>query len=64
MLIRLGKFDYLLAGSGVVIDFKTPTEKQQEQQKTLGEDGFAEATANSSLFTLHSSLYKGALILS
>ena len=47
MLIRLGKFDYLLAGSGVVIDFKTPTEKQQEQQKTLGEDGFAEAGGNS-----------------
>ena len=45
MLIRLGKYDYLLAGSGVVIDFKTPTEKQQEQQKTLGEDGFAEAGA-------------------
>ena len=48
MLIRLGKFDYLLAGSGVVIDFKTPTEKQQEQQKTLGEDGFAEAGGDSS----------------
>jgi len=47
MLIRLGKFDYLLAGSGVVIDFKTPTEKQQEQQKTLGEDGFAEAGGSS-----------------
>ena len=45
MLIRLSKYDYLLAGSGVVIDFKTPTEKQQEQQKTLGEDGFAEAGA-------------------
>ena len=43
MLIRLGKFDYLLAGSGVVIDFKTPTEKQQTEQKQLGEDGFAEA---------------------
>ena len=43
MLIRLDKFDYLLAGSGVVIDFKTPTEKKQEQQKKLGEDGFAEA---------------------
>ena len=43
MLIRLGKLDYLLAGSGVVIDFKTRTEKQQEQQKKLGEDGFAEA---------------------
>ena len=43
MLIRLGKFDYLLAGSGVVVDFKTRTEKQQEKQKKLGEDGFAEA---------------------
>ena len=48
MLIRLNKYDYLLAGSGVVIDFKTPTEKQQEQQKTLGEDGFAEAGGNTS----------------
>ena len=43
IFIRLGKYDYLLTGSGVVVDFKTPTEKQQEQQKTLGEDGFAEA---------------------
>ena len=59
MLIRLGKFDYLLAGSGVVVDFKTPTEKHQEQQKTLGEDGFAEAGENSSLFTIHSSLFTG-----
>jgi hypothetical protein len=48
MLIRLGKYDYLLAGSGVVIDFNTPTEKQQEQQKILGEDGFAEAGGNTS----------------
>ena len=45
MLIRLGKYDYLLAGSGVVIDFKTRTEKNQEQKKQLGEDGFAEAGA-------------------
>ena len=43
MLIRLGKFDYLLAGSGVVVDFKTRTEKLQEQKKQLGEDGFVEA---------------------
>ena len=47
MLIRLGKFDYLLAGSGVVVDFKTITEKSQEQQKKLGEDGFAEAGTTS-----------------
>ena len=59
MLIRLNKHDYLLAGSGVVIDFKTPTEKQQEQQKTLGEDGFAEAGANSQLSTFNSQLFSG-----
>lgn len=41
MLIRLAKHEYLLAGSGVVVDFKTPTEKQQEEVKVLGEDGFA-----------------------
>ena len=32
-----------------LIDFKTPSEKQQEQQKTLGEDGFAEAGGNNNL---------------
>ena len=55
MLMRLGKYDYLLAGSGVVIDFKTRTEKEQEashagvgeKQKKLGEDGFAEAGSTS-----------------
>jgi hypothetical protein len=59
MLIRLGKYDYLLAGSGVVIDFKTPTEKQQTEQKQLGEDGFAEAGGNNSKFTIHNSQFKG-----
>ena len=60
MLIRLGKYDYLLAGSGVVIDFKTRTEKQQEQQKELGEDGFAEAGGNRSGFTVPSSQFSGS----
>ncbi len=46
MLLRLGKFDYLLVGSGVVVDFKTSTEKMQTEQKQLGEDGFAEAGGN------------------
>jgi hypothetical protein len=49
ILIRLSKFDYLLAGSGVVIDFKTRTEAQQSQKKKLGEDGFAEAGNDLSL---------------
>jgi hypothetical protein len=57
MLIRLGKYDYLLAGSGIVIDFKTPIEKQQEQQKTLGEDGFAEA--GEEMFNVQRSMFKG-----
>ncbi len=60
MLIRLGKYDYLLAGSGVVIDFKTRTEKQQEQQKELGEDGFAEAGGNRSGFTVLGSQFSGS----
>ena len=50
MLIRLGKYDYLLAGSGVVVDFKTRAEKNQEQKKQLGEDGFAEAGTQLSTF--------------
>jgi hypothetical protein len=58
MLIRLGKFDYLLAGSGVVIDFKTPAEKQQEGIKILGEDGFAE-TGGSSAQSPVSQKFKG-----
>ncbi|MBR5654013.1 MAG: DUF5597 domain-containing protein [Prevotella sp.] len=58
MLIRLGKYDYLLAGSGVVVDFKTRTEKLQEQQKKLGEDGFAEA--GNEMFNLPSSMFNGS----
>ena len=68
MLIRLSKFDYLLAGSGVVIDFKTRTEKQQErlrvglgiQQKKLGEDGFAEAGSETSNFKFQTSNFNGS----
>ena len=61
MLIRLGKYDYLLAGCGVVVDFKTRTEKQQKQQKKLGEDGFAETGNNqSSPFTIHRSTFSGS----
>ena len=60
MLIRLGKFDYLLAGSGVVIDFKTRTEKQQEQQKILGEDGFAEAGNKTLNFKSQTSKFTGS----
>ena len=60
MLIQLGKYDYLLAGSGVVVDFKTRTEKQQEQQKKLGEDGFAEAGSETSNFKFQTSNFNGS----
>ncbi len=43
ILLRLDRNEYLLAGQGVVAEFKTRTEKEQEQRKTLGEDGFAQA---------------------
>ena len=33
----------------MVVDFKTRSEKQQEQRKKLGEDGFAEAGSGSSM---------------
>ena len=39
---RMAENEYLIAGSGVVVEFKTKSEKQQEEQKVLGEDGFAE----------------------
>ena len=60
MLIRLGKYDYLLAGSGVVIDFKTRTEKQQEEKKPLGEDGFAEAGSKTPDAKSQTSNFKGS----
>ena len=41
MLIRLATNEYLLAGSGVVVSFATAYEQAREEQKALGEDGFA-----------------------
>ena len=43
VVMRLARHEYLIAGSGVVVSFATTSEKQQEERRTLGEDGFAEA---------------------
>ena len=40
VIVKLRTNEYLIAGNGVVVDFKTKTEKEQEEQKRLGEDGF------------------------
>ena len=42
IIMRLAKNEYLIAGSGIVVNFATKTEKLQEEQKTLGEDGFVD----------------------
>ena len=53
IIVRLAQHEYIIAGSGIVVSFATKSEKQQEEQKTLGEDGFAEqgASRHSSLTT-------------
>ena len=43
IVIRLAPNEYLVAGNGIVVEWKTTTEKQQEQQQKLGEDGFLQA---------------------
>ncbi len=39
-IVRLAPMEYLIAGNGVVVEFKTKTEYEQEQRRQLGEDGF------------------------
>ena len=38
--MKLAKNEYLLAGTGVVASFATEYEKNREERKVLGEDGF------------------------
>ena len=40
LIIRLAKDEYLITGSGVVIEFEKELEKKQIVAKNLGEDGF------------------------
>ena len=41
LIIKLGRNDYIVAGNGIVVTFQTSSEKEQEERRTLGEDGFA-----------------------
>lgn len=47
LIIRLNKYEYIVAGSGIVIEFKDPDELKGYVQKKLGEDGFVAAGSNS-----------------
>ena len=47
LIIRLNKYEYIVAGSGIVIEFKDPDELKGSVQKKLGEDGFVATGSNS-----------------
>ena len=40
LILKLAKNEYLVAGNGIVVTWQTKTEKQQVEEKKLGEDGF------------------------
>lgn len=41
LILRLAKDEYIIAGSGIVVEFEKENEKKEIQTKDLGEDGFA-----------------------
>jgi hypothetical protein len=41
LILRLAKDEYIIAGSGIVVEFEKENEKKEVQAKDLGEDGFA-----------------------
>ena len=42
LIIRLSPLEYIVAGNGIVVEFKTEKEYEQTTDQKLGEDGFAE----------------------
>ena len=47
IIMRLSDREYLVAGSGIVVEFRTVSEHRQAVSQALGEDGFAEKGADS-----------------
>ena len=45
-ILKIAPMEYLIAGQGIVIEFKTKSEKEQEVMKQLGEDGFVEGNTS------------------
>ena len=42
IVLRLSKDEYIIAGSGIVVEFEKKDEKKTSEAKKLGEDGFVE----------------------
>ena len=47
-ILKIAPMEYLIAGQGIVVEFKTKSEKEQEVKKQLGEDGFVEGNNSGS----------------
>ncbi|MBR3398539.1 MAG: DUF5597 domain-containing protein, partial [Prevotella sp.] len=45
-ILKMAPMEYLIAGQGIVIEFQTKSEKEQEVKKQLGEDGFVEGNTS------------------
>ena len=45
-ILKIAPMEYLIAGQGIVVEFKTKSEKEQEVKKQLGEDGFVEGNTS------------------
>jgi hypothetical protein len=41
-ILKIAPMENLIAGQGIVVEFKTKSEKEQEVKRQLGEDGFVE----------------------
>jgi hypothetical protein len=48
LIVKLADDEYIIAGNGIVVTFTTKSEKEQEEKKTLGEDGFVNKGTESS----------------
>ena len=60
ILLKLSKNEYVVAGSGIVLEFSKTSEKQTiEKQKQLGEDGFA--LGNDQIKTKHQQVQRKTL---
>ena len=62
ILIKISKDEFLLAGTGVVVEFATNQELQHEQQKQLGEDGFIAEGNGADNATKQTTKFRGSRI--
>lgn len=61
LIQKIGKNEYIVAGNGIVVVFQSKTEKQQAEEKKLGEDGFVD-NGSSEIQKKQTSSFKGKRI--